>query len=66
MRSLTVSEVEWVSGGAEVTVSSGSASVTVKGDTRNFGQALINIYEGAVDATSHVIERVVNVFKGEK
>lgn len=63
MRSLTVSEVEWVSGGAEVTVSIGKASVTVKGETGDFGTGLINLYEGAIDATSHVIERVADAFK---
>ncbi|GEM_PF-796523 len=68
MRSLTLNELSFVSGGAEttVTVSKGntSVSVSVKGETKNFGQAMINLYEGAVSATSHVIERVAGVFKG--
>jgi hypothetical protein len=63
MRSLSVNEVEWVSGGAEATVSAGGVSVTVKGDSAGFGRAVINIYEGAVEATSYVIERVANAFK---
>jgi hypothetical protein len=31
-------------------------------DTNSFGRDLINIYEGLVDATSHIIERVANSF----
>lgn len=61
MRSLLMQEIEAVSGGAEVTASVGSCSgVTVKSDSKGFGQALIDVYEGLVDATSHVIERVAN------
>ncbi len=62
MRSLTANEVEWVSGGAEASVAVGPVKVEASGDTKNFGQALINLYEGAVEATSHVIERVANCF----
>lgn len=62
MRSLTVCEMDWVSGGAEATVSVGKASVTVKGDTSDFGKGLINLYEGAVEATSHIIERVAGAW----
>ncbi len=29
-------------------------------NTQSFGQDLINLYEGLVRATSHVIERVAN------
>ena len=70
MRTLTVNELEWVAGGdTEITVSASvgkaevKATVKTDGDTSNFGQALIDLYEGAVEATSYVIERVVNVFK---
>ena len=67
MRSLTAIEMSWVSGGAEVTATAGTkgASVTVKSDTGSFGKDLIAVYEGLVEATSHVIERVASVFKDE-
>ena len=33
-------------------------------DTTSLGQDLVNIYEGLVFATSHIIERVANAFGG--
>lgn len=63
MRSLTLDEMSFVQGGAtvEATVTGPggtSVSVSVEGDPGGFGDALIDIYEGAVEATSYVIERV--------
>jgi hypothetical protein len=56
-------------GDTEITVSAsvGAASVgvTVKTDKEasDMGQVLIDLYESAVEATSHVIERVMGVFE---
>jgi len=70
MRNLTVDELAWVAGGdTEITVSAsvGAASVgvTVKTDKEasDMGQVLIDLYESAVEATSHVIERVMGIFE---
>lgn len=64
MRSLTVSEIDWVSGGAEATVKVGTpaASVEVTADTKDLGDAMIEAYEGVVSFVSHVIERVAGAF----
>ena len=63
MRELTVSEFEMVSGGTGVCTpeSSGNNYGGVT-DSSTVGRDLINIYEGLVAATSHVIERVADAF----
>jgi hypothetical protein len=56
MRELTEAELSFVSGGiGECTPANSYGGVT---NTSSFGSDLINIYEGAVRFTSHVIERV--------
>jgi hypothetical protein len=61
MRELTMSEVEFVSGGtgdcAPADDGNDLAGIT---DSESLGDDLINIYEGLVAATSHIIERVAN------
>ena len=61
MRELTASEFAFVAGGTGVCTAEDSGNdyggVT---NTESVGQELINIYEGVVAATSHVIERVAN------
>jgi len=61
MRELTVSELDFVSGGTGVCTPENSGNdfggIT---DTSSVGQDIINIYEGLVEATSHIIERVAN------
>jgi len=61
MRELTVSELDFVSGGIGVCTPENSGNdfggIT---DTSSVGQDIINIYEGLVEATSHIIERVAN------
>ncbi|MCP5089379.1 MAG: hypothetical protein GY949_00495 [Gammaproteobacteria bacterium] len=61
MRELTMSEMDFVSGGTGVCTSEDSGNdyggIT---NTATLGQELIEIYEGVVEATSHVIERVAN------
>lgn len=61
MRELTINEIEFVSGGADECPSEdgGNEYAGVK-DTKSIGRDLINIYEGVVEATSHIIERVAN------
>lgn len=64
MRELKANEIGFV-GGAHQQCSSGQESNNYGGvrDTASLGQDFIEIYEGLVRATSHVIERVVNAFR---
>lgn len=61
MRELASSELEMVAGGTGVCTAEDSgndyAGIT---DTSSVGDDLIDIYEGLVAATSHIIERVAN------
>lgn len=61
MRELTVSEIGFVGGGAEQCKSDQSGNnyggIT---DTESIGGEIIEIYEGLVEATSYIIERVAN------
>jgi len=58
MRELTMSEVEFVSGGcASEDGGNEYGGVT---DPNSLGQDIINMYEGLVEATSYIIERVAN------
>lgn len=63
MRELTVTELAFVAGGNEQCSSESSGNnyggVT---DTASLGQDIIEIYEGLVEATSYIIERVANAF----
>lgn len=61
MRTLTTEELACVAGGTGACTpeSSGNDLGGIK-DSGSLGQDLINIYEGLVRATSHVIERVAN------
>lgn len=61
MRELTMSEIGYVSGAGD-DCSGGSSGNDLGGitDSGSLGQDLINIYEGLVEATSHIIERVAN------
>jgi hypothetical protein len=58
---LPVENAADVGGGAvcSATVNTGISSVTAP----TLGEAIIGTYEGAVDGTSHVIERVVTAVK---
>lgn len=61
MRELTMSEIEFVSGGAdECTSEEGGNEYAGVTNTESVGKDLINIYEGVVEAASHIIERVAN------
>lgn len=60
MRELKLEELEFVGGGHECPRGNNYGGVT---NTSTFGDDLIAIYEGAVAATSHIIERVANAFQ---
>lgn len=61
MRELTATELRYVSGGGgECTAESSGNSYGGVTDPSSLAQDLINIYEGLVEATSYVIERVAN------
>lgn len=58
MRDLTINEMSLVSGaGDECSSGNNYGGVT---DTSSLGTDLVDIYEGLVAATSHVIERIAN------
>lgn len=61
MRELTMNEMSLVAGAGDECSSGGSGN-DIGGitDSQSLGSDLINIYEGLVDVTSHVIERVAN------
>lgn len=62
MRELSMSEIGLVSGAGDGCSSGDSGGNDLGGvtDSEGLGQDLINIYEGLVAATSHIIERVAN------
>lgn len=61
MRELTMTEISRVSGGAgECTAQQSGNSYGGITETSTLGQDLIEIYEGMVEATSYVIERVAS------
>jgi hypothetical protein len=62
MRELTTTELAFVAGGGQQQCTpsdSGNDYGGVK-DTKGFGDDLVDLYEGLVQATSHVIERVAS------
>ncbi len=68
MRELTSSELSFVSGAGDgCSGGSGGSGNDIGGVTNSgsLGQDLINIYEGAVQATSYMIERVARAWKSE-
>lgn len=64
MRTLTTAEISSVAGGAGTCTPENSGN-NLGGITNSggIGRDLVNIYEGAVFATSHIIERVARAFK---
>lgn len=62
MRELTTDELDLVAGGYKCTPADANNTYYGIQNTSSFGQDLIDIYEGVVFATSHVIERVANAF----
>ena len=64
MRELNATEMEFVSGAGDECASGGSGN-DIGGikDSDSIGDDLVNIYEGVVQAVSHVIERVADALK---
>ena len=62
MRELTMNEMRLVSGAGDECPSGGGNNYGGVTETSSIGRDLINIYEGLVEATSHIIERVANSF----
>ena len=61
MRELSVNEMKMVAGGGDqCTPENSGNNLGGIGNSESFGDYLIGIYEGVVQATSHVIERVAN------
>ena len=60
MRELTMNEIKMVSGAGDACSSGGGNNYGGVSDTTSLGDDLVEIYEGIVAATSHVIERVAN------
>ena len=61
MRELTMCEISRVSGAGDECSGGGNNYGGVT-EPSSLGQDLIEIYEGVVAATSHVIERIANSF----
>lgn len=67
MRELNPTELNFVSGaGDDCSGTSGGSGNNIGGvtDSGSLGEDLINIYEGVVQAVSHVIERVADAISG--
>ncbi len=60
MRELTMNEMNAVSGAGSDCPAGGGNDLAGISDSKGFGDDIINIYEGMVAATSHIIERVAN------
>ncbi len=60
MRELTTSEMHLVAGAGDDCAGDGGNQYGGINDTSSIGEELVEIYEGLVFATSHVIERVAN------
>ncbi len=60
MRELNSSELSFVSGAGDGCSSGSGNDIGGVTDAEGLGRDLINIYEGVVQAVSHVIERVAN------
>jgi hypothetical protein len=58
MRELTLNELSLIAGAGDDCSSGGGNNLGGITDSGSIGQDLINIYEGLVAATSHIIERV--------
>ena len=64
MRELNTTELDFVSGAGEECSGGSGNNIGGVTDSESLAADLINIYEAAVAATSHVIERVANALKG--
>ena len=60
MRELTTMELQFVSGGTGECTEESANRIAGVSNFNNIGGDLINFYEGLIEATSYVIERVAN------
>ena len=61
MRELTVNEIQLVAGGTgQCTAADSGNNYGGVTDTSSLGDELVEIYEGLVQLTSHIIERVAD------
>jgi hypothetical protein len=60
MRELTLEELGFVTGAGDECEDEGSSPKILGIETGDVGRAAIEVYEGLVEATSHIIERVAN------
>ncbi len=60
MRELTLSEIQQVAGAGDQCSSGSGNNIGGVTEASSLGTDLVDIYEGLVAATSHVIERVAN------
>lgn len=60
MRELTIAELDFVTGAGDECSSGDGNTYGGVSDTGSIGKDLIEIYEGLVEATSYIIERVAN------
>jgi len=62
MRELTMNEMRLVSGAGDECSSGGGNNYGGVTEPSSVGEDLIGIYEGLIEATSYIIERVANSF----
>ncbi len=62
MRELRTNELEFVSGGLVCTQGEGGNVLYGISRPDRFGDFMIDLYEGAIQGTSYMIERVANAF----
>jgi len=60
MRELTTMELQFVSGGTGECTEESANTIAGVSNFTDVGQNLIDFYEGLIEATSYVIERVAN------
>ena len=67
MRELTLNEVSMVSGGAsndcggKVTI--GTDGISLSSSSNSIGSNIVTLYEGLIESTSYMIERVAKSFR---
>ncbi len=62
MRELKTSELDFVSGGLVCTKGEGGNVIYGISNPKGVGGFFIDLYEGLIEATSYMIERVANSF----
>ena len=67
LQQISADEATGISGGTgescPATATGGTSGINVTNPAPTPGDALIGVYEGFVDVTSHIIERLANVAK---